>query len=210
MEELLRSIQAINETNYIGVKTNFPPISDLEFVTQFYKDTIDKFEECELNAEHFFDDIHNGVHLLETVISDVKSASMAILSLAEQLESNAVEISSMINEMSLNANDENKVKFIAQKVLPKVMTGQSDSFDIISTLEFHDISKQKIEQVKRKLNTLNSKVNDMILALDINESDYGHISESHEDASNALNEVTPDVLDSQSLIDQLLSEFGRQ
>jgi chemotaxis protein CheZ len=83
----------------------------------------------------------------------------------------------------------------------KSTEGQDISFDMIATLEFQDINKQKIDKLLKIVNDLERRLTDLIIKLGLktNKIDVETLNKIEQEGN---------ILNNQDLVNQLLKEFG--
>ena len=101
----------------------------------------------------------------------------------------------------IDNNDTAYAGGIIDRLMGKSIEGQDLCFDIIASLEFQDISKQKITKLIKIIKDLEKRIADIIIKLGLktNKIDV--------DILNKMQEKE-DILENQGLVDELLKELG--
>lgn len=141
--------------------------------------------------------------VLKDVVKDTKSASEKILNLTDNINFNISEIKDNISLLKeLLKNDElNKALGLVDRLVDKAIEGQDIAFDMISALEFQDITKQKIDKLLKVVKDLEKKLSDLIIKFGLKHNKIDV------DTLNRLGEKDS-ILNDQDLVNQLLKEFG--
>ncbi len=91
---------------------------------------------------------------------------------------------------------------IIDRLRDKALAGQDTSFDIIAALEFQDITKQKIDKLVKIIYDLQERLAHLVVMYGVKDDKVDiEILEKMKSKEN--------VLEDQSLVDELMKEFGQ-
>lgn len=203
INELIEIAKRINNGNYDITDISINPESELFEIAQYFNNAIKTLSEVNEKVEDSFDDLPVFEKVLNEVNNDAKRASEDILKLTENINFVIDEIRENLNLLKENVKNGN-IEYaygIIDRILDKTIEGQDMCFDMITCLEFQDISKQKIDKLIRIIKVLEKRIGELVIKFGIKENKID--IEKLNKAGNI-----DEILHDQDLIDALLKEFG--
>lgn len=203
LSELIEIAKKINSGEYELTAISIDPNHELFEVVQFFNDSIKKITTVRDVVEDSYEDLPVFEKVLREVVRDTKSASEKILNLTDSINFNISEIKDNISLLkeSLSNEDFSKALGLIDRLVDKAIEGQDIAFDMISALEFQDITKQKIDKLLKVVKDLEKRLSDLIIKFGLKHNKIDI------DTLNRLGEKDS-ILNDQDLVDQLLKEFG--
>ncbi|MBZ4643330.1 MAG: hypothetical protein PWQ25_1354 [Deferribacteres bacterium] len=203
ISELIEIAKKINSGEYDVANIAVNPESELFEIAQYFADAMKKLSTVSNSVEDSFDDLPMFEKVLNEVINDTKKASENILNLTDSINFIIDEIKENIKLLKSYAQEGNHEHALGviDRILDKTIEGQDVSFDMIATLEFQDISKQKIDKLIRIIKVLERKVGELVIKLGLKDNKIDI------DTLNRAGNVD-DILSNQDIVDALLKEFG--
>lgn len=203
LSELIEIAKKINSGEYELTTISIDPNHELFEVVQFFNDSIKKITTVRDVVEDSYEDLPVFEKVLKEVVRDTKSASEKILNLTDSINFNISEIKDNISLLkeSLDSEDFSKALGLIDRLVDKSIEGQDIAFDMISALEFQDITKQKIDKLLKVVKDLEKRLSDLIIKFGLKHNKIDV------DTLNRLGEKDS-ILNDQDLVNQLLKEFG--
>lgn len=203
LSELIEIAKKINSGEYELTSISIDPNHELFEVVQFFNESIKKISTARDVVEDSYEDLPIFEKVLKDVVKDTKSASEKILNLTDNINFNISEIKDNISLLkeSLKNDELNKALGLVDRLVDKAIEGQDIAFDMISALEFQDITKQKIDKLLKVVKDLEKKLSDLIIKFGLKHNKIDV------DTLNRLGEKDS-ILNDQDLVNQLLKEFG--
>lgn len=203
LSELIEIAKKINSGEYELTSISIDPNHELFEVVQFFNESIKKISTARDVVEDSYEDLPIFEKVLKDVVKDTKSASEKILNLTDNINFNISEIKDNISLLkeSLKNEELNKALGLVDRLVDKAIEGQDIAFDMISALEFQDITKQKIDKLLKVVKDLEKKLSDLIIKFGLKHNKIDV------DTLNRLGEKDS-ILNDQDLVNQLLKEFG--
>jgi len=136
-------------------------------IVQFFNEAIKKLSTIKDAVEDSYEDLPVFEKVLKEVIADTKKASEKLLNLTDNVNFNINEIRENMDllKQCVNRGDFKKSMGIIDRLVDKTIEGQDISFDMIATLEFQDINKQKIDKLLKIVTDLERRLTDLIVKL---------------------------------------------
>ncbi|MCA1927392.1 MAG: protein phosphatase CheZ [Calditerrivibrio sp.] len=203
LSELIEIAKKINSGEYDVASISVAPEHELFDIVQFFNDAIKKLSTVKDAVEDSYEDLPSFEKVLRDVVKDSKSASEKLLNLTDNVNFNINEIKENIESLRksiLDGNFQKSLGFI-DRLLDKAIEGQDISFDMIATLEFQDINKQRIDKLIKIVRDLEKRLSDLILKFGLRHNKIDV------DTLNRMGN-TDSILENQDLVNQLLKEFG--
>ncbi|UOD33926.1 protein phosphatase CheZ [Deferribacteraceae bacterium V6Fe1] len=201
--ELIEIAKKINSGEYDITNISINPESELFEIAKYFSDAVKKLSEVSNTMEDSFDDLPLFEKVLTEVINDTKKASEEILNLSDNINFILDEVKENIKLLKdyVHSGDFEHALGVIDRILDKTIEGQDVSFDMIATLEFQDISKQKIDKLIRIIKVLERKVGELVIKLGLKDNKID---------INTLNRAgnIDEILNDQDIVDALLKEFG--
>lgn len=201
--ELIEIAKKINSGEYDITNIYINPESELFEIAKYFSDAVKTLSEVNNTIEDSYDDLPLFEKILTEVINDAKKASEDILNLSDNINFIIDELKEnmkLLKDYVHSGNYEHALG-ILDRILDKTIEGQDVSFDMIATLEFQDISKQKIDKLIRIVKVLERKVGELVIKFGLKDNKIDV------DTLNRAGNID-DILNNQDIIDALLKEFG--
>lgn len=203
LNELLDIARHIHEGEYDLIDVDVNPESELFHIAQYFSDALKKLKTISGAVEDAYEDLPGFENILEAVIKDAKTASENVLTCVDKINFNIDDIKDNIALLRkyVQINDFNRAGGVIDRLRDRAINGQDVSFDIIASLEFHDITKQKIDKLIKIIHNLQDRLAHLVLKLGIKENAIdAEILERLKEKDN--------ILENQDIVDELLKEFG--
>ncbi|WP_026836427.1 protein phosphatase CheZ [Limisalsivibrio acetivorans] len=203
VNELLDIARSINEGNYDVVDVDVTPESELYHIADYFSQAVKKLRTVSSAIEDAYEDLPGFSGILNSVIDESKEASESVLECVDKINFNIDDIKENITLLRkyAEAGDFNKMSGVIDRLRDKGVAGQDVSFDIIASLEFQDITKQKIDKLIKIIYDLQERLTHLVLMLGIKEKKIDV------ETLEKLKEKDG-VVENQNLVDELLNEFG--
>lgn len=203
LNELIAISRQINEGKYDVVDISLNPESELFHIAQYFSDALKRLRTFYSAVEDTYEDLPTFERVLKTVIDDSKKASEDVLTFVDKINFNIDEIKDDLAavEQAVNNNDFARAKGLLDRLQDKGVAGQDVCFDIIASLEFEDITKQKVDKLVKIIHDLEERLAHLIILLGLKDNTIdSEVLDKYKD--------TKDILEDQTLVDKLLREFG--
>jgi chemotaxis protein CheZ len=203
VNELLDIARNINNGNYDVVGIDVNPESELYHIAEYFSSAIKKLKTVSSAVEDAYEDLPGFEGTLHSVIQDSKDASENVLECVDKLNFNIDNVKENLALLRKYAEsgDFSKMSGVLDRLRDKGMAGQDVSFDIIASLEFQDITKQKIDKLIKVIYDLQERLTHLVIMLGVKDKKIDiETLEKLKDKEG--------VMDNQSLVDELLKEFG--
>jgi|GEM_PF-1251317 len=203
INELIDIAKKINEGKYDLVNIQLDPESELFDLANYFNDAIKKLGTVSDTVEDSYEDLPAFQRVLKEVVRDTEKASESLLTLSDKLNFNIdafkEDYDQLINK--LQEGDIDYAKGLIDRLKDRTTSGQDICFDMISSLEFQDITKQKVDKLIKIVRDLERKIADIVIKLGIKDNKID---------INKLNRLgdKDNILEDQDLVDELLKEFG--
>lgn len=153
------------------------------------------------------DDVQQISDHLKHISKTTEEGVMQVMDSSESIVSDATSISDGLTKIRKNAGDNPEINAELDAMDEKLGNLQNNAFTIMTSLEFEDINRQKLEKILTKLNALYDNLIKVLLMLKIKESiekkDSTFIQEIR-----SISDPNEDSSGKQGMIDELLKEFG--
>lgn len=203
INELIEIAKSINDGRYDVASVNVSPENELFEIAQYFNDAMKKLSHVSETIEDSYEDLPLFEKVLKEVISDTKKASEDILNLSDSVNFVVDEIKENIKNLKQDIadGDTNHAMGVIDRIMDKTQEGQDVCFDMISSLEFQDITKQKIDKLIRVVKVLQKRVTEIVIKLGLRDNKIDM------DTLNRAGSID-DILNDQNLVDTLLKELG--
>ena len=204
INELLDIARNINEGNYDVASVEVNTENELFHIAQYFSESIEKLRTVFETVEDSYEDLPGFEEILQTIISDSKTASENVLASIDTINFITDDIRENLDALKSQAESGNfsQTSGIIDRLRDKALAGQDTSFDIIAALEFQDITKQKIDKLVKIIYDLQERLSHLVVMYGVKD-DMVDI-EILDKMKNKEN-----VLEDQSLVDELMKEFGQ-
>lgn len=172
-----------------------------------FGEIINNIEEVGYKVGGDTQDVQEISQHLEHISKTTQEGVMKVIDYSETIISDANEISDRI--VSINKKTEGKVDLSEDMDAMNLKLGdlQNNAFTIMTSLEFEDINRQKLEKILKKLSQVYDNLLKVLFLLKIKEkienNDSGFINDIKK-----ISDPNDQTENKQDLIDALLSEFG--
>jgi len=204
INELLDIARNINEGNYDVASVAVNTENELFHIAQYFSESIDKLRTVFETVEDSYEDLPGFEEILQTIISDSKTASENVLASIDNVNFITDDIRENLATLKTQAESGNfsQTGGIIDRLRDKALSGQDTSFDIIAALEFQDITKQKIDKLVKIIYDLQERLAHLVVMYGVKDDKVDvEILDKMKDKEN--------VLEDQSLVDELMKEFGQ-
>ncbi len=203
LNELLAIARNINEGKYDVLDVMVEPESELYDIARYFNDSLKKLQTVSSAVGDAYQDLPTFEKVLHTVIDDSKNASEDVLNYVDKINFNIDEIKENLATVKelVSSEDFPRVQGILDRVSEQAIHGQDICSDIISSLEFKEATKTKVNETIKLINLLEEKLATVLIKLGIRENIIDvDVLDKFKD--------TKDILQDQDLVDKLLKEFG--
>lgn len=203
LNELITIAKQINAGKYDVVDVSLDPESELFDIAKYFSDSLKKLRTIYTAVEDTYEDLPSFERVLKTVIDDARHASEDVLTFVDKINFNIDDIKEDLAtiDKTIEAGDFSRAKGLLDRLHDRGVAGQDICFDIIASLEFEDITKQKVDKLIKIINDLEERLAHLILIFGIKDKAIDtEVLESYNEPK--------DILKDQTLVDKLLKEFG--
>jgi chemotaxis protein CheZ len=203
VNELLDIARNISNGNYDVVGIDVNPESELFHVAEYFSNAVKRLKTVAGAVEDAYEDLPGFEGILQSVISDSKEASENVLECVDKINFNIDDIKENLTVLRKYAEegDFGKINGILDRLRDKGIAGQDISFDIIASLEFQDITKQKIDKLIKIIYDLQERLTHLVLMLGVKDKKIDVETLEKLKAKDG-------IMENQNLVDELLREFG--
>jgi len=204
INELLDIARSINEGNYDVASVDVNAENELIHIAQYFSESIEKLSTVSDAVEDSYEDLPGFEETLKTIISDSKTASESVLSCVDNINFIGDDIRENLNSLQqmAEAGRMNQADGILDRLKDKALAGQDSSFDIIASLEFQDITKQKIDKLVKIVYDLQERLSHLVVM-------YGVKDDKVNVEALDMMKTKDNLLEDQNLVDELMREFGK-
>lgn len=203
VNELLDIARNISNGNYDVVGIDVNPESELFHIAEYFSKAVNKLKTVSSAVEDAYEDLPGFESVLHSVIGDSKEASENVLECVDKINFNIDDIKENLGTLRtyVENGEFSKINGILDRLRDKGTAGQDVSFDIIASLEFQDITKQKIDKLIKIIYDLQERLTHLVLMLGVKDRKI--------DVETLEKLKTKDgIMENQNLVDELLKEFG--
>lgn len=203
INELIEIAKSINDGRYDVASVNISPENELFEIAQYFNEALKKLSHVSEVIEDSYEDLPLFEKVLNEVIIDTKKASEDILNLSDSVNFVVDEVKENIKALKkdIEEGDTSHALGVLDRIIDKTLEGQDVCFDMIASLEFQDITKQKIDKLIRIVKVLQKKVAELVIKLGLKDNKIDM------DTLNRAGSID-DILKDQNLVDTLLKELG--
>ena len=202
LEELLKVAKNIEEGEYSIDEIKINPNSELFEIASYLKNALSKL----YNVNNILDAPSEDLPLFDKILTDIseqnKKVTNSLIELVNKLNFNIDSVKNNLALMKNDINAENKLRFIAllEKNKETAMEGQNICYDIISSLGYHDVIKNKTNKLITIIKNIDKKLIIALAKLGVQDNTINF--ETYSKINNK------EYLENQDLVDELLKEFG--
>lgn len=203
LNELITVARQINEGKYSLIDINIDPSSELFSIAQYFNESIKKLQTVAGAVEGSYNSLPVFEATVKSVIDDSKRASEDVLSFVDSINFNIDDIKETLQEVqhAISAGDFAKATGLSDRLKDRCTQGKEICFDIISSLEFKEISHKKIEKILDAIAELEDQMAQLAVSLGLKQQ---VITPENIDKFKDPKEILQD----QNLVNKLLQEFG--
>lgn len=204
INELLDIARNINEGNYDVVSVDVNAENELYHIAKYFSEAVSKLKTVFDTVEDSYEDLPGFEDTLKAIIKDTKTASENVLSCVDRINFVTDDIKENLQTLrhQVEAGSFGQTAGIVDRLRDKALAGQDTCFDIIASLEFQDITKQKIDKLVKIIYDLQERLAHLVIMFGVKEN---KIDVQMLDKMKDKN----DLLKDQNLVDELLKEFGQ-
>ncbi|MDE7168928.1 MAG: chemotaxis protein [Mucispirillum sp.] len=203
LNELLSIARNINEGKYDVVDVTVEPESELYEIARYFNDSLKKLQTVSSVMEGAYGDLPAFEKVLNTVISDSKHASEDVLAFVDKINFNIDDIKENLElvHQFVSSGDYARAGGMLDRLSECAVRGYDICCDIVSSLEFKEITKSKIDDSINVVNSLEERLAAVLVKLGIKQNIID---------VEVLDKIkdTKEILQDQDLVDKLLKEFG--
>lgn len=203
LNELLSIARNINEGKYDVVDVTVEPESELYEIAQYFNDSLKKLQTVSSVMEGAYSDLPTFEKVLNGVINDSKSASEDVLAFVDKINFNIDDIKENLElvRQFMTSGDYARAGGMLDRLFECAVQGQDICCDIVSSLEFKEVTKSKINESIKVVNSLEERLASVLIKLGIKQNVIDvDVLDKFKD--------TKEILQDQDLVDKLLKEFG--
>ena len=188
LNELLSIARNINEGKYDVVDVTVEPESELYDIAQYFNDSLKKLQTVSSAIEGAYSDLP----AFEDVLAFVDKINFNIDDIKENLE---------LVRQFITSGDYARAGGMLDRLSECAIQGQDICCDIVSSLEFKEVTKAKINESIKVVNSLEERLASVLIKLGIKQNVIDvDVLDKFKD--------TKEILQDQDLVDKLLKEFG--
>ncbi len=172
-----------------------------------FGEVITSLEEVGYKVGEDSGDVQQISHHLKHISKTTEEGVMAVMDHSESIVSDANRISDNVAIIKEKVGEKPELTKPLVEIDETLANMQANAFKIITSLEFEDINRQKLEKILGKLTQIYDNLIKVLLLLKVKEK-------IEEKDSNFIREIThisdpnEDQTKKQGMIDELLKEFG--
>lgn len=203
LNELINLARQINEGRYDVIDVTIDPASELFSIAQYFVDSIKKLKSVSSAVAKSYDSLPAFEQALKEVVDNSRQASEDVLTLVDDINFNIDSIKELLSEISAAAHDGQTARAAAlgERLQDHLFEGQEICFDIVSSLEFKELSRYKLDSILDAVAAFEEQLSGLVLSLGIKKQ---VIDPSAIDGMKESKEILQD----QNLVNKLLKEFG--
>lgn len=202
LNELITVARQINEGKYSLIDININPSSELFSIAQYFNDSIKQLQAVS-PVEKEYQALPAFEATINSVINDSKQASEDVLSFVDKINFNVDDINETLKEICSAVKEGNNSKALGliDRLKDSCVQGVDICFDIISSLEFKEVSQQKVNKALDVLAQMEQQLAGIAISLGLKQQII---------TPEKLDKLkdTKEILQDQTLVNELLKEFG--
>lgn len=139
-------------------------------------ETKNKVDEIDPLLEKSQENLPNVTSMLEGVNDDTERATINLMEASDSMAEFYKSFTSDIAELKKLANKEHEKEFMALygKIVEKLSKAESLGFKILESLEFQDITEQKLRKVIKSIEDMGSRLGSIVGFLQVNDNKAGN------------------------------------
>jgi len=203
LNELITVARQINEGKYDLIDISLNPGSELFHIAQYFNESIKRLQSVSSAVGKSYNELPVFETTLRSVIEDAQKASEDVLGFVDKINFNIDDIKEILTQIDSAAESEDfsRTKGFLERLKDICVQGDDICFDIISSLEFKEISQQKVDKVLNAVSDLEDGLAQLVISLGLKQQVI---------SSDTLDKYKEpkEILQDQTLVNQLLKEFG--
>jgi chemotaxis regulatin CheY-phosphate phosphatase CheZ len=172
-----------------------------------FGEVIDSLEEVGYKVSEDRDDVQQISHHLEHITKTTEEGVMMVMDHSESIVSDATVIADNMESLKKKLGDNPEVGPEMKNIDSTLTQLQANAFKIITSLEFEDINRQKLEKILKRLTVVYDNLLKVLLLLKVKEKIEERDSNFIEEIRH-ISDPNEDPASKQGMIDELLKEFG--
>ncbi len=180
---------------------------EAEELASNFGEIINNIEEVGYKVGGDSQDVQEISQHLEHISKTTQEGVMKVMDYSESIISDANDISDQIGAIKTKSEGKVDLESEMDTVNQKLGDLQNNAFTIMTSLEFEDINRQKLEKILKKLSQVYDNLLKVLFLLKIKEKIENNDSGFIEDIKK-ISDPNDKTENKQDLIDALLSEFG--
>jgi len=205
INQLVSISQLLKDGRYNEIDLTLIEKEATELATNF-GEVIRSLESVGYNVSEETDDVRQISTHLKHISKTTEEGVMQVMDHSESIVSDANRISQNINSIKQKTGDIPEIKNEISDMDLTLSHLQSNAFKIITSLEFEDINRQKLEKILKRLNQVYDNLIKVLLMLKVKE----RIEKKDTSFIREIKSISDpqDISNKQVMIDDLLKEFG--
>ncbi|MDR2401778.1 MAG: chemotaxis protein [Deferribacteraceae bacterium] len=203
LNELLTVARQINEGRYDLIDVTLNPASELFAIAQYFNDSIKKLKSVSTAVGKTYETLPAFEASLNLVINSSHQASSEVLGLVDKVNFNIDAVKELISEIDAAAGrgELSKTSGLFDRFKDICAAGSEICYDMIASLEFKEISGQKLTEVLNAIDKFQERLAGLVISLGLKQQaiDPGALDKLKD---------TKEILKDQTLVNKLLQEFG--
>lgn len=172
-----------------------------------FGEVIKSLESVGYNVSDDKEDVHQISNHLRHISKTTEEGVMQVMDHSESIVEDATFISGNLASLKEKIGDNPEVAQELDNMESRLSSLQNNAFTIMTSLEFEDINRQKLEKILKKLTQIYDNLIKVLLLLKVKEKidkkDSSFIREIRQ-----ISDPDEDSTNKQGMIDELLKEFG--
>jgi chemotaxis regulatin CheY-phosphate phosphatase CheZ len=172
-----------------------------------FNEVIHSLEEVGYKVSEDSGDVKQISQHLKHISKTTEEGVMQVIDHSEAIVADTNRLSDNLTALKEKIGDQPETQGELQEIDRTLFDLQTHAFKIITSLEFEDINRQKLEKILKRLNQVYDNLIKVLLLLKLKEkiekADSSFIREIQD-----IMDPAEDIADKQDMIDQLLKEFG--
>ena len=172
IKELKRIAGKIISGDETGSKIDINIKGEIGELLRLIMDTKNKVDEIDPLLEKSKENLPNVTSMLEGVNDDTEKATINLMEASDSMADFYKSFISDIDTLKKLANKEHEAEFMAlyEKIVSNLSEAESLGFKILESLEFQDITEQKLRKVIKSIEDMGSRIGTIVGFLQINDN----------------------------------------
>lgn len=172
IKELKRIASKIISGDETGSKIDTNIKGEIGELLRLIIDTKNRVDEIDPLLEKSKENLPNVTSMLEGVNDDTEKATINLMEASDSMADFYKSFISDIAELKKLANKEHEAEFMAlyEKIVSNLSEAESLGFKILESLEFQDITEQKLRKVIKSIEDMGSRIGTIVGFLQVNDN----------------------------------------